>query len=96
MKDADRQKIPPEVVVCPVCGTVWTRTTTRNGRRCGACRWKARSRKPRPNPAAAKTLTLESITKARERPRNCSELRWRCELRRRANPEYCREYGVNV
>ena len=95
MKHADRQKIPPEVVVCPRCGKAWTRTTTLHGRKCRACR-NAYDREHRPNPAAAKTLMLESITKARKRPRGCSTMRWRCELRRCANPEYYREYGINV
>ena len=92
---ADRREIPPEVVVCPQCGEAWTRTTTRKGRKCKSCR-NARSRELRPSSAAAKTITLETIATAQRRPRGCSAVRWRCELRRRANPEYYREYGINV
>lgn len=37
--------------------------------------------------------SLDEIMRATKRPRNCSPLRWRIELRRRANAEYFRVMG---
>lgn len=40
--------------------------------------------------------SLDEIMRATKRPRNCSPLRWRMELRRRANAEYFRMMGAVV
>lgn len=46
------------------------------------------------NANCTKILSLDTVMNAPCRPRGCSEVRWRCELRRRANPEYYAQFGV--
>lgn len=36
----------------------------------------------------SKTLTVKTIQQARTKPKNCSDVRWRIELRRRKKAEY--------
>lgn len=93
----NRQVCLPEVVVCPRCGKVWTRTTTKKGRMCVTCR-NARWRKRYSiNADCTKVgVALASLRTARKKPKGISDIRWRLELRRRANPEYYAEFGMDV
>ena len=38
----------------------------------------------------------ENIATAKKKPRNCSDIRWRIELRRRKNRTYYSQFGVSV
>jgi len=38
--------------------------------------------------------SVERLSKVKERPSNCSPIRWRIELRRRANARYYSEFGL--
>jgi hypothetical protein len=66
----------------------------RHRRYCAAYRkskQNALKRNPRDFEAALKAttlVTLEVLMRARRKPRNCSAVRWRIELRRRQNPGY--------
>ena len=93
----NRQVCLPEVVVCPRCGKVWTRTTTKKGRMCATCRnarWRKHYAK---NADCTKAgVSFSELRKARKKPKGISDIRWRLELRRRENPEYYAEFGMDV
>lgn len=68
-------------------------------------RWRKRNKKARkatPSGSAKHpvhgvgVLALETITHATKRPEGCSAVRWRIELRRRANPQRYADYGIDV
>ena len=86
-----------EVVTCPQCGKVWTHTTTKKGRMCATCRnarWRKRYAK---NADCTKAgVSFRELRNARKKPKGTSDIRWRLELRRRANPEYYAQFGVMV
>lgn len=78
-----------EVVKCPQCGKKWTRTSVRQGRVCNQCRYERQKKNlPLGGVFCGKAVSTDTIMSARTCPRGCSAVRWRIELRRRANPEY--------
>ncbi len=84
-----REEVKASGRICPICGKPVTRAA--NAKYCSdECLRKAKrvsiTFDPRPVPTA-------EITKAKEKPAGVSDVRWRIELRRRANARHYAAYG---
>ena len=98
-----------KTLVCPECGATFesTRCKVYCSKKCQKKCQKKRSRRraaPRKRGIrdfgatirATKPVTQEELMRARKKPGNCSALRWRIELRRRARDEYFRVCGDSL
>ena len=93
-----------KTLVCPECGATFEST---RGKVC--CSKKCQKKRSRRRAAhrkrcisfgsafqATKPVTQEELMRALKKPANCSAVRWRMELRRRANAEYFRVCGDSL
>ena len=70
----------PMTVKCTECGEEFTRTSSGQSRICKKCQYKKYG-KMRKKPERKRI-------RGNKKPEGMSEARWRCEQRRRLNPEY--------
>ena len=83
-------------MTCPRCGAQFERRYNNQkfcSKSCYDAEWKSRYRKHSDEHLraeawrAATPVCLESILRKPQKPKGLSDVRWRIELRRRANPE---------
>lgn len=82
---------------CNRCGRTFTKYTPRKGCYCPECvraknieylsKYNSRMR-------CAKLVQTETIRSAKKKPDGTSAARWRCELRRRRDPDGYENYGM--
>ena len=97
---------------CPECGSEFAPKATNQVYCCEACykqnhlktklaaakakrRTAAENRKAH-EVAIGNPCRFDDLTRATTKPKNCSAIRWRIELRRRARAEYYKECGCMV